>query len=229
MLRTSRWRDMVVGVFSDLGGSGQVAAASDGQRAEDKCTSCRARPGTRVRTSLGRIVDPPHSKPSAISKTQTTYMNCPDAIARKVHTTFENTQFHVPSEQWTVLASFVLVSTSSLEVKVISLATGSRCLPAERISGHGDALHDCHAEVLARRGAVKWFLHQVSEYAKTSYSPWLRKSTTGLLELEADTEMYLYVSTLPCEYVRLSLPPSNPLTRARRRRCFHSIPCVSPR
>jgi tRNA-specific adenosine deaminase 1 len=39
---------------------------------------------------------------------------------------------------------------------VIALATGTKCLPAERRCPAGAALADCHAEALARRALLRW-------------------------------------------------------------------------
>mgnify|MGYP002718872709 CR=1 FL=1 len=42
----------------------------------------------------------------------------------------------------------------------VSLGTGVKVLPANRLPPLGDAVHDSHAEVLARRGFVRWLLDE---------------------------------------------------------------------
>lgn len=70
-------------------------------------------------------------------------------------------------EEWTVLATISLVFPSSSEVQVVSLGTGVKVLPANRLPPLGDAVHDSHAEVLAKRGFVRWMM----EEAKASVPP----------------------------------------------------------
>ena len=62
--------------------------------------------------------------------------------------------------EWTVLAGAVL-HTNSSNPTVVALATGAKCTPYERLSPQGDVLHDCHAEVLVRRGVRAWLLERL--------------------------------------------------------------------
>jgi hypothetical protein len=55
--------------------------------------------------------------------------------------------FSPPANQWTILASSLLFNPKSFKHKVISIATGTKCL---RIPTHGEALCDSHAEVHER-------------------------------------------------------------------------------
>ncbi|THH21038.1 hypothetical protein EW146_g439 [Bondarzewia mesenterica] len=101
--------------------------------------------------------------------------------------------------KFTILAAFVLFSPTSRNVQVISLGTGSKCLPTTRLPPHGDALHDCHAEVIARRGAVRWFLEEARRDASSSSgSEWIARGEDGCFALRDDVHLYLYVSTVPC-------------------------------
>ncbi|OBZ76970.1 Double-stranded RNA-specific editase 1 [Grifola frondosa] len=118
-----------------------------------------------------------------------------DFIASEVHSLYYSVKFKPPLEQFTILASFVVVNADSL--KIISLATGSKCLPASRLPKEGDAVHDSHAEVLARRGAVRWFMEEVQR-ANSSASDWIQKDTDGKYSLREGIRVILYVSTVPC-------------------------------
>ena len=46
-------------------------------------------------------------------------------------------------------------------LKVISLASGTKCVNGVQISLQGQTVNDCHAEVLARRGFVRFLYKQV--------------------------------------------------------------------
>ncbi|KAH7344863.1 adenosine deaminase/editase [Rhizoctonia solani] len=90
--------------------------------------------------------------------------------------------------QFTVLAGVVLYDQASGRVECVSLGTGSKCLPVTKLPRSGEALHDSHAEVLARRAAVRWFYHQLA-----GGSEWVAER--GLRE---GVEVWMYISTLPC-------------------------------
>lgn len=113
-----------------------------------------------------------------------------------------------PNLEWTVYAAIVAerdgAKTNSNEAWVVSCATGTKCT-AHRVQGC--VLHDCHAEVLARRGllrvlwteiAVKTSLHQESgEKAPKALLEDLPDGS-GRLRLRADTRLHLYISCSPC-------------------------------
>ncbi|KAI9448569.1 adenosine deaminase/editase [Lactarius indigo] len=65
----------------------------------------------------------------------------------------------------TVLASFALHDLHSGRTQLLSLGAGAKCLPADRLPVRGDSLHDSHAEVIARRGAVRWLLEEAQRAA----------------------------------------------------------------
>lgn len=123
----------------------------------------------------------------------------PDHVASLVLATYSKLNFKPPSGQFTILAAFVLLTAK--QPKVVSLGTGSKCLPAERLPKAGDALHDSHAEVLARRGLIRWLLEEIarvcsedSDYA----SPWLVRGADGRFMLCEAVQLDMYISTVPC-------------------------------
>lgn len=126
---------------------------------------------------------------------------------------------YVPQHsQWTVLASFFLVhqddsdalsrsgATSSGEIKIISLATGTKCLPVQRLSSKGEVVHDSHAEVLARRCALRWFLEEICRIHSQEgcgTSNWITRRSNGKYALREDVKLNLYISTVPCKFLSL--------------------------
>jgi Adenosine-deaminase (editase) domain len=134
------------------------------------------------------------------------------AIASHVHSilqVYSSIPFSPPASQYTIAASFFLTHSSSPnDCKVISVATGTKCLPTARLPFRGEAVHDSHAEVLARRGALRWFLEEIGRCHHHSYvyqSDWICQSSQhGQYELRDGVQIHLYVSTVPCtiiEYV----------------------------
>lgn len=110
---------------------------------------------------------------------------------------------------WTILASFFLSRKPNIslgtsgEIKVISLATGTKCLPTSRLSNRGELVHDSHAEVLARRCALRWFMEEVHRISSdgSSKSAWITQTSDGKYGLQVGVELNLYVSTVPCTYI----------------------------
>lgn len=51
--------------------------------------------------------------------------------------------------EWEILSAFILEFND--EFKVISIATGSKCIGQNSMSKKGDVINDSHAEILARR------------------------------------------------------------------------------
>jgi tRNA-specific adenosine deaminase 1 len=119
----------------------------------------------------------------------------------------------------TVLAGFALHDSQSGQTQLLALGAGAKCLPANRLPTHGDALHDSHAEVIARRGAVRWLLEEAQRAAvhrhqdargttTTTSSAWLsarEDSEDGrpVFALRDGVRLWMYASTVPCTCSRL--------------------------
>jgi hypothetical protein len=50
-------------------------------------------------------------------------------------------------KQWTLLSGVVQVTDDSSPPKVVSLATGTKCIGAGKLCGKGTVVNDSHAEV----------------------------------------------------------------------------------
>ena len=129
--------------------------------------------------------------------------------------------------KYTVLASFALHDPRTRRTELLSLGTGAKCLPEARLPKHGEALHDSHAEVIARRGAIRWLLEEVqrdarararapgtgtepvrgessfvsesgSESESDFESTWVCARSDGSYALRDDVQLWMYASTVPC-------------------------------
>lgn len=129
----------------------------------------------------------------------------PQSIPQLVHDLYSSLAVKIPPGQYTILAAFILTRTCPSTAKVVSLATGSKCLPTDRSPKTGDALHDSHAEVLARRGAVRWLMEEVRRASIGQQdSAWLMKASDGQYSLKDGVHVHLYVSTVPCKNYELA-------------------------
>ena len=128
----------------------------------------------------------------------------PDHLATAVCAAYTSLRYQPPSGQYTILAGFVLVSPE--RHRVISLATGSKCLPASRLSGRGESVNDSHAEILAKRGALLWLLDEVGRMRSClseEQSPWIEKHPSGKYQLRDRVRICMYMSTVPCALILL--------------------------
>ncbi|KAI0080691.1 adenosine deaminase/editase [Panus rudis PR-1116 ss-1] len=127
------------------------------------------------------------------------YVFSPGDLADNVLATYSRTGFKPPDGKFTVLAAFSLWDARSNALKVISMATGSKCLPEARLCAEGDALHDSHAEVLSRRGAVRWFLEETYRVKREgAESPWIHEGSNGKYTTSASVRIVMYISAVPC-------------------------------
>ncbi|CAI4062403.1 hypothetical protein SUVZ_07G0170 [Saccharomyces uvarum] len=105
--------------------------------------------------------------------------------------------------EWTILAGVAAINrdASADNIKVLSIATGVKALPDSELQrSRGKLLHDCHAEILALRGANTVFLNHIKD--------WDLKNVDDLIEsnneippkfkLKEKWELALYISKLPC-------------------------------
>ncbi|KAJ7590712.1 adenosine deaminase/editase [Mycena floridula] len=115
-----------------------------------------------------------------------------DSIINSIFDLYSSTKFVPPHGQYTVLASFFLIRAS--DFKVISIGTGTKCLPAVKLSMRGEAVNDSHAEILARRAAIYWLFQEVT--GRTS--EWITVNDQGMYMLQEGVTLNLYISTPPC-------------------------------
>ncbi|KAM9488061.1 double-stranded RNA-specific adenosine deaminase [Clarias gariepinus] len=98
-----------------------------------------------------------------------------------------------------ILATIIMKRGADSLGTVVSLGTGNRCVKGEELSLKGDTVNDCHAEIISRRGFIR-FLY--SELMKCWDSPdednIFTAAEDGLLKLKDDITFHLYISTAPC-------------------------------
>ncbi|GBG25590.1 tRNA-specific adenosine deaminase 1 [Hondaea fermentalgiana] len=109
--------------------------------------------------------------------------------------------------EWTVLAALVAHEPGE-DLRVVSMATGSKCLGPRKMSPQGLVLDDCHAEVLARRGLC-WLILQEVQARRKGGSSAVKEEDALLVAIgggesdqrwrfRPDVALYLFVSELPC-------------------------------
>ncbi|BES99094.1 adenosine deaminase [Nesidiocoris tenuis] len=109
-----------------------------------------------------------------------------------------------------VLAGLVMTTNSDCtDGRIISLSTGTKCVSGEHISVKGAVLNDSHAEVVCRRGLVRFFYDQLllhTNPATVGESIFVRDGSGKGFVLKPDVRFHLYISTSPCGDARIFSP-----------------------
>ena len=67
--------------------------------------------------------------------------------------------------EWTILAAIVKQDTNKQNnFEVISMGTGSKCVGQNKLSSDGDLLNDSHAEIIARRGFLRYMYQEMEDF-----------------------------------------------------------------
>lgn len=85
---------------------------------------------------------------------------------------------------------------------VVSIGTGNRCVKGEELSLKGETVNDCHAEIISRRGFVRFLYSELMKYDSADPSSTeqsiFESAGENRLKIKADITFHLYVSTAPC-------------------------------
>lgn len=98
----------------------------------------------------------------------------------------------VKSQEWTVLAAIFIVGKESH--RIISVASGSKCINSDRDNKDGKLLFDSHAEILCKRGFQLYLLEEMKNISESEYFEKLETK----IKLKPDKEIVMYISEIPC-------------------------------
>ena len=96
-----------------------------------------------------------------------------------------------------IVAGFLLCQDNDIKKSVVvALGSGSRCLSSPVVGTDGQALHDLHAVVIARRALLKFLYQQVQNAYSNSDTIFVVAGDK--LQLHSSLSLHLYVSSVPC-------------------------------
>ncbi|XP_064602744.1 double-stranded RNA-specific adenosine deaminase-like isoform X2 [Liolophura sinensis] len=93
-----------------------------------------------------------------------------------------------------VLATIILKRGRKHPGTVVSLGTGNRCILGKHLTSDGKKVHHSHAEVIARRGFLRYLYSQL----RGGHTDMFEKSQSGKLKLKPEVSVHLYISRPPC-------------------------------
>ena len=102
-----------------------------------------------------------------------------------------------------MLASIVIkreVIFGNSRLCIVSLGAGSKVIDGRSLSDQGDRVHDCHAEVLARRGMLR-FLYAQLEMIKNGCqhrSIFVKNEGSDVYTIRDGVSFHLFISKPPC-------------------------------
>ncbi|CAF0733272.1 unnamed protein product [Rotaria sordida] len=124
-----------------------------------------------------------------------------DYIAHQSISKFQNLNINELLLGRKTLACMLMITDGQYEqARVISMATGNSCLNETNLiyANDGIALHDCHAEILARRGLIRFLFEQIKQSKDNQSSIFEYNSTINKYQLHDNTTFHMYISSLPC-------------------------------
>ncbi|KAH8273838.1 hypothetical protein KR044_001919 [Drosophila immigrans] len=104
--------------------------------------------------------------------------------------------------QWTVLAGIVQHDKRTRSSKVVSLATGTKCIGRSKLCANGFILNDSHAEVLARRAFLRYLYYELLKAAKLQEG----KVDETIFNWEPDSGCFLLDNELEFHFLSTQTP-----------------------
>ncbi|XP_053226119.1 double-stranded RNA-specific adenosine deaminase isoform X2 [Podarcis raffonei] len=82
---------------------------------------------------------------------------------------------------------------------VVSIGTGNRCVKGEELSLKGETVNDCHAEIISRRGFIRFLYTELMKFDPSAPEDSIfQPLEDGKLKIKDDITFHLYISTAPC-------------------------------
>nr|XP_061813072.1 tRNA-specific adenosine deaminase 1-like [Nerophis lumbriciformis] len=108
-----------------------------------------------------------------------------------------------PGREWTPLAAVVKITRCAksdiVEKEVVSIGTGTKCIGRTAMSPKGDVLNDSHAEVIARRGCIRYLIHELHRAVTgMGSSVYCQSKHQGKWRLQPGISFLFFTSHTPC-------------------------------
>ncbi|XP_069651647.1 double-stranded RNA-specific adenosine deaminase [Haliaeetus albicilla] len=101
-----------------------------------------------------------------------------------------------------ILAAIIMRKGNKGLGAVVSIGTGNRCVKGEELSLKGETVNDCHAEIISRRGFVRFLYSELMKYDPSNPSSAeesiFEPAGGKRLKIKSNVTFHLYVSTAPC-------------------------------
>ncbi|CAG8444980.1 4655_t:CDS:10 [Scutellospora calospora] len=106
------------------------------------------------------------------------------------------------NSEWTVLAGIVachIKESGEYYLDCISLGSGLKCLPQSKLCKTGNLIHDSHAEILTRRGFLKFIIDEMKSVLNSESTYFCLNNTNyPPFKLKDNITFHMYISQAPC-------------------------------
>lgn len=103
----------------------------------------------------------------------------------------------ITHKEWTVLSCILKYQSNTDNLEVVSLGTGTKCLGADALSSKGDILNDGHAEIMARRGFLKYIYSEMLQ-VNGGVSIFDFDETAKTFRLQDNISFHFFTTHSPC-------------------------------
>ncbi|XP_054419244.1 double-stranded RNA-specific adenosine deaminase isoform X6 [Pteronotus mesoamericanus] len=155
--------------------------------------------GASLRRTMLLLSRSPEAQPKTLPLTGSTFH---DQIAMLSHRCFNTlTNSFQPSLLGRkILAAIIMKKDSEDLGVVVSLGTGNRCVKGDSLSLKGETVNDCHAEIISRRGFIRFLYNELMKYNPQTAKDSIFEPARGgeKLQIKKTVSFHLYISTAPC-------------------------------
>lgn len=102
--------------------------------------------------------------------------------------------------EWTILSAIVQVKQNSNEqnVEVVALGTGTKCLGSNQLSAKGDVLNDSHAEVMTRRGFLRFLMSEMRRASVKQSQVFYYSTESKRFRMRKGVSFHFFTTHSPC-------------------------------
>uniref|UniRef100_A0A5G2QXI1 Double-stranded RNA-specific adenosine deaminase n=2 Tax=Sus scrofa TaxID=9823 RepID=A0A5G2QXI1_PIG len=154
--------------------------------------------GASLRRTMLLLSRSPEAQPKTLPLTGSTFH---DQIAMLSHRCFNALTNSLPSLLGRkILAAIIMKKDSEDLGVVVSLGTGNRCVKGDSLSLKGETVNDCHAEIISRRGFIRFLYSELMKYNPHTAKDSIFEPARGgeKLQIKKTVSFHLYISTAPC-------------------------------
>ncbi|KAM8812136.1 double-stranded RNA-specific adenosine deaminase isoform 5-T5 [Rhynchonycteris naso] len=155
--------------------------------------------GASLRRTMLLLSRSPEAQPKTLPLTGSTFH---DQIAMLSHRCFNalTNSFQPSLLGRKILAAIIMKKDSEDLGVVVSLGTGNRCVKGDSLSLKGETVNDCHAEIISRRGFIRFLYSELMKYNPHTAKDSIFELAKGgeKLQIKKTVSFHLYISTAPC-------------------------------
>ncbi|XP_047640411.1 double-stranded RNA-specific adenosine deaminase isoform X6 [Phacochoerus africanus] len=155
--------------------------------------------GASLRRTMLLLSRSPEAQPKTLPLTGSTFH---DQIAMLSHRCFNalTNSFQPSLLGRKILAAIIMKKDSEDLGVVVSLGTGNRCVKGDSLSLKGETVNDCHAEIISRRGFIRFLYSELMKYNPHTAKDSIFEPARGgeKLQIKKTVSFHLYISTAPC-------------------------------